>query len=381
MTASMSRAMPVRMALTHTVLMYGVVAAALMLVACSDPPTDSSDPATAAPAATPSAHAAIADAAIADAVLAPAAAGTWRSRATMPSDRFNVAAAVVTDAQGRSTLYAIGGKNPGSTAPFGSGGLTTVQAYRSATNSWITRAPLPRPLQFTNGAVAINGKIYVSGGVAGYKNYRTELLVYDPAANSWTEKRPMPRPTYEGTSAAIDGKLYVLSSCHGQEDCWNVPSPDLSFYRYDPATEQWASLPIPPSHRVHANAVAGAIGGKFYVVGGHFDGENVLDIYDPATRQWSTGPAMGSKRESAAGGAVNGKLYVIAGYIPLPSAPYYRAVATTSVYDPATNQWQNLAPAPFEGGARGAGRVLAGGQVRIDVVGGPRPANHWQFTP
>lgn len=90
---------------------------------------------------------------------------------------------------------------------------------------------------------------------------------------------------------------------------------------------------------------------------------------------------MGSKRESAAGGAVNGKLYVIAGYIPLPSAPYYRAVATTSVYDPATNQWQNLAPAPFDGGARGAGRVLAGGQVRIDVVGGPRPANHWQFTP
>ena len=338
-------------------LPYMAFAVALSLAACRETPVE---PEAEARRATPS--------------LA-AAAGSWLTRANMPSDRFGVATVVVSDAQGRTTLYAIGGRSPTSTAPYGSGGFSTVQAYNSATNTWTARAPLPHVLQYSNGAVAINGKIYVSGGATGYKNYSDKLLVYDPAANTWTEKQPMPRNTFEGTSAAIDGKLYVLSSCHQQEDCWNPVFPDVSFYRYTPPPTGG------PSCRTHRARIRTSLGWpersarSFTWSGGAYEGDNVVEVYDPATNAWSTRASMGSVRSRSAGVAVNGKLYVIAGYAN------GRAVPTTSVYDPATNAWKNLTPAPFTGGGRSAGRVVVDGQVRIDVVGGPRPGNNRQFVP
>jgi N-acetylneuraminic acid mutarotase len=307
--------------------------------------------------------------------------GSWQTRRAMPSDRINVATAVVTDGQGRTTLYAIGGKSPTSTAPIGSGGLSKVQAYDSQADTWVTRAPLPHPLQLTNGAVTIRGKIYVSGGVIGYKLYSDELLVYDPAANTWTTKAAMPRTTYRGTSAVIDNRLYVLTSCSQQEDCYPSVFPDVSFYRYDPATDRWTSLPLPPSGHPHINGVAGAIGKKFYVVGGTYDGDQVLEVYDPATNSWSTRTPMFSRRSLAAGATADGKLYVIAGFVATAEAPGFKAVPTTSMFDPATNTWRNLAPAPFTGGGLSAGRVVVNGLPRIEVVGGARPENNRQFVP
>src|SRR5437773_3803943 len=58
---------------------------------------------------------------------AEATAGQWIMHANMPSDRVNTTVAAVTDAQGRTTLYVVGGRNPSSTAGFCSGGLSKVQ--------------------------------------------------------------------------------------------------------------------------------------------------------------------------------------------------------------------------------------------------------------
>ncbi len=312
------------------------------------------------------------------------AVSNWIARAKMPSDRIGVATAVVADAQGRTTLFAIGGKSPTSTAPVGSGGLSTVEAYNSATDTWARRAKLPFVLQRTNGAVEINGKIYVSGGYKGYNNISEEFLMYDPGTNTWTRKQPMPRTTYDGVSAVIDDKLYVLTGCNQQEACFPYVFPDVSFYRYDPALDRWTELPLPPSGRQRSGGVAGTIGKKFYVVGG---GSNVLEVYNPATNTWTTRSSMGSIRHGAAGAAVGGKLYVIAGTIPDPNytpgcgCSVSIDVPTTSVYDPATNAWRNLAPAPFRGAGRAGGRVVVNGQVRVAVVGGARPNNNYQYVP
>jgi hypothetical protein len=78
-------------------------------------------------------------------VAAPAFAvgsNRWVTRVNMPSDRINTTAVSVTNAQGRTILYVIGGRSTASTG-FCGGGLSKVQAYDPVANKWTTRAPSP----------------------------------------------------------------------------------------------------------------------------------------------------------------------------------------------------------------------------------------------
>jgi N-acetylneuraminic acid mutarotase len=299
------------------------------------------------------------------------ASNTWLTRANMPSDRMNTTTATVTNAQGQTILYVIGGRNPSSTAGFCAGGVSKVQAYNASTNTWTTKAPFPYPIQYTNGAGVINGKIYLTGGCTGYKVYHGWTWMYDPATDTWTQKAWMPVvDNWAGNSGVIENKLYVLTSCNGQEDCGT--DSNLFFGSYDPSTDQWTSLPLPPSRSAHTWGGSGFIGKKFYVTSG-----NTTEVYDPATGQWSTRAAMPTSRWRFASAAVGAKLYVIGGERISDRAP----VTTTSVYDPATDTWKNLAPAPRGGPGLAAGRVVVSGQGRVELVGGARPGNNMQYTP
>jgi N-acetylneuraminic acid mutarotase len=130
------------------------------------------------------------------------------------TERRGVATAVVPNAVGQSVLYAVGGQTV-TGAP-----LSRVMAYNAATNSWTLRAPLPVPLMATNGTGVIGGKIYVSGGLrTPDKGYSDGLYVYDPVADTWATKRYMPTFGLNGVTAAIDGRLYVVTSCQDSDWC------------------------------------------------------------------------------------------------------------------------------------------------------------------
>jgi hypothetical protein len=115
----------------HRPLLYTVLGiGSAILAACVDDPTQPAPPAE-PPLTVPA--------------LA-VASNTWLTRADMWSvERFDLAAATVTNAAGQSVLYAIGGRTS-------AGSLSKVMAYNVTTNTWTLKASLPRPLYAMNGA-------------------------------------------------------------------------------------------------------------------------------------------------------------------------------------------------------------------------------------
>jgi N-acetylneuraminic acid mutarotase len=335
---------------SHAQQLSVLVLSGLILVACDQTPTAPGDAAAER---------------LPDRDLA-ALSNAWITRANLPRvERSALTTAVVTNAAGQSVLYAIGGRSAGG------GSLSNVQAYNVATNSWSDRAPLPRPLYWTNGAGVINGKIYLSGGITSNRNFRAELYEYDPRTDTWRERAPMPTQGFRGITGVIENRLYVVTDCD-QEDCFDFVSRAL--YRYNPATDRWVVLRAPAYY--HGWGFGGVIGGKFYVTGG----SSALELYDPVTNRWTEKAPMPRRRWLGAGTALGGQLYVIGGFRgELDDTE--TVVATTSVYDPATDTWTTRAPFPEPFISLSASRVLFNGKPRIHVVGGTRPGTNRAYIP
>ena len=294
-----------------------------------------------------------------------ALSGSWVTRAEMPRWRQQHATVTLTNAAGQSVLYVIGGRTiRGALHP------ATNQAYNVATNRWTTAARQPRSYYQGNGAGVIKGKIYISGGFHPSTDVAfasSALYMYDPDGDTWVEKHSMPSGGMRGVTGVIGDRLYVLTGCPLASDCNG--DPPLAFFRYDPSTDQWASLPAPPSY--HRFGMAGVIGGKLYVVGGEGEAgysSRQLDVYDPVANQWTTKAPMPQGREWAAGVALGGKLYVIGGMVANPDSVI--TVRTTAVYDPATDTWTRQAPLPTAPGFVAGSRVVLDGRARIEVVSG-----------
>ena len=297
-------------------------------------------------------------------------ANTWTTRANMQTDRWFVATATFPDQVGGASLYVIGGWNERG-APLGK-----VQVYDPARNTWTTKAPLPHNVAGlgNNGAVVINGLVYVPGGMrnAYSLNY---LQVYNPVTNTWVDKAPMPQipgAGWEGlsfgVSGAIGGKLYVLGHLlvHALAD--------LAFERYDPLTDTWTFLPL-PAIDPGGDLAAGVLNKKFYVEGG-----GILQVYDPATNRWTVKASMPVPRVGGtAFAAVDNKLYVAGGQVYANGT--YINVGRVDVYDPGTNTWSRRPDIPRVERGLSGGRVVVNGRPRLEVVGGIRPGNNLQYVP
>ena len=247
---------------------------------------------------------------------------TWIYRRNMPYGRWDFSVADVPNALGQSVVYVMGGSTRYFTAALG-----RVQAYNVATNTWSWKAEMPMPLYKMNGAGVIDGKIYISGGYRSGDRVDRGLFVYDPETDKWTQKSNMPERGALGLTGVIDNKLYVVSTCFDRApsstrfvDCETLKNgrPLSNLFRYDPATDQWTTLPSPRDR--YSVGAAGVLYGKLYVSNGIH-----LEVYDPATNRWTT-KAAPPPYSVGAGAALGAKLYVI-------------GWSTTTVYNPGTDSW------------------------------------------
>lgn len=233
--------------------------------------------------------------------LAPTASvqsqdGSWITLAPMNEARQEVAVAAL-----EGKVYVIGGiRSQGSTAE-------TVEVYDPVTNAWQFVAPLPMALHHTTAAV-VDGKVYVIGGLSGLQFRPTNAVFeYSPEENVWRSRRPLPASRGALAVAVIDGKIYAAGG--------SPAARERDFAVYDPVANRWEALPAMPTPRNHL--AAGAIGKKFYAVGGRTSGGgftlNVVEIFDTETNAWTTGPSLPTGRSGIAAVVVNERLYVFGG--------------------------------------------------------------------
>ena len=109
-----------------------------------------------------------------------------------------------------------------------------MEVYDPQADSWQQVASMPRGLS-AHAAVAMGGKIYVTGGSFPGMGSVKSVYVYDPQADAWTQLASMNAVRQCHASAAVDGKLYVFGGMNLGGDIDSVEV-------YDPASsDRWTA--------------------------------------------------------------------------------------------------------------------------------------------
>ena len=171
------------------------------------------------------------------------------------------------------------------------------------------------------------------------------------AANPGVLGAPFPEASEEVLGATAGGKLYVFA---GLAPGWK---PKAMVFEYDPASNQWAKKR--PMRLASHHVAFTTLNNKIYAFGGFtfpdsgapaWNPTNSAWEYDPATDEWKELAPMPTKRGAASAGVANGKIYVTGGANSLPGvtengihpARPHNVVPTVEEYDPATNSWKTV---------------------------------------
>jgi N-acetylneuraminic acid mutarotase len=260
--------------------------------------------------------------------------GLWNSIPPMPSARQEVGVAAV---EGR--VYVVGGVNAVGV------GQTTLDIFDTRTNQWRTGPPLPLSLHHPNGA-AVGTKVYVAGGYAGATGFPSgATFELDVDRMVWTQKADMPTARGAGAAVGYNGRLYVFGGERG------TSVTDVAIF--DPATDSWTTAAPMPTPRNHMGAAA--VRGKIYVVGGRPGNLAVNEMYDPLTDSWTSKAPMPTGRSGHAVASLNNSVYAFGGEGNDASA--VGTFAQSESYDADLDSWTSLPPMATPRHGIGAGVV------------------------
>ena len=193
-------------------------------------------------------------------------------------------------------------------------------------------------------------------------------------AATWSMVAPLPVARGEAKTAVVDGKIYIIGGAWTEISNGEEITHHSTGYttEYDPQTDTWRERARSPAGLTH-QAVA-VLDGKIYVAGGFGGGRHTLSAagvysYDPASDQWQSLAPFSGPQGGGVLAAVGGMLHAIGGRVVGDET-----FGTHTVYNPATNSWHSAAALPT---ARdhAAAFVVDG---KIHLIGGrlgPNPSN------
>ena len=212
----------------------------------------------------------------------------------------------------------------------GYGSTLDVGIYDPQADTWSAGPPMMSS-QARGAAVALNGKIYMMGGVEGSSK---TVKVFDPQTSSWARVAPMAASRIEFAAATAGGKIYAIGGNS------TVATRLSSVEAFDPQTGAWSEVAPMPTARAAAGAAV--LDGKIYVAGGYeSDGVALksMQMYDPQTNTWAAGPPMPTARMAPGVAVLGGKIYVVGGVLRVGGA-----FSVVEAFDPQTNSWAVVAP-------------------------------------
>lgn len=281
------------------------------------------------------------------AVAAPSLAASsarWESRAPLPVQRTEVAAAA---AGGR--VVVVGG--------FLADGRSSAQAhaYDPRTDSWRRLPDLPVAVNHA-AATAHRGRVYVFGGSPAPDRRLRAAWVLD--GNRWRALPRMPFERSAAAAAALGNRLYVVGGVGPFGLAQNVLAFDLRRGR-------WLVL---PGIRPREHLAAAAARGRVYAIGGRLRGidTNLATVQSlaPGQRRWRTEPPLPEARGGTGAATVAGRIVSVGGEQPAGT------MEKVFRFDPLTRRWTRLPDLPTP--RHGLGVAALGGRVYV-VAGGTRP--------
>jgi N-acetylneuraminic acid mutarotase len=253
---------------------------------------------------------------------------------------------------------------------FGINGVTPGQTTIPLDYSWVNRQPPPVPLE-ASAMVTMNEKIYLLGGRGAGANSANRFYRYDPASNQWETLPDIPNwGIVDGSATVLNGKIYAFRSFHDNQPGGDS---DYSLKIYDPANNAWTTGANLPLGQIYGTALV-TIGDKLLAIGGanqFLTGLSAVNEYDPIGNTWTSRAPMPRPRGFASVHVIRGLVYVIGG-IGTDSTPGTNLV---DIYDPSSDTWGSGSPAPFNFW-NGASTVIAVGNpplstsYRIIIMGG-----------
>lgn len=248
------------------------------------------------------------------------------------------------------------------------------RALDPRTNRW---RRLPRVPSGGSGLVVWTGKEMIGWGGGCCGDVVSDGAAYDPRTNTWRKLARSPLAGSQHPTGAWTGRELVILVAGHDPDGKPWPARLARAAAYNPATDTWRRIAVPPAPREGATAVWD--GHEVLVVGGARTAPagrlaplaTVGFAFDPSTNRWRRLPPMAGGRSGAAVVWTGRRLLVWGGSRTANAGPPVFA-ARALAYDPKTNRWTGFSRGPLSGRLDPA--AVWTGHTLV-VWGGERPRN------